>query len=128
MILWLIAIVVAIAAFIWLSTLRANRRRWLRRLNLLGSWELEGAETPTVLEFRDGLAGGRYAARTGAGAERGDWRLLGDVLTLRPDGGDSQDYALRRFENGAIGIDGPGRERHIYVRRSDNVVPLTRRS
>ena len=128
MIVWLLAIVAAIGAFTWLRSVRMNRQRWLQRLNLPGSWELEGADTATVLEFRDGLAAGRYAAKTGAGAERGDWRLTGDVLTLTPDGGDSEDYALRVFENGAIGIDGPGRERQIYVRRNDNVVQLTRGS
>lgn len=128
MILWLFAIVVAIGLFVWLRGISANRQRWLRELNLRGTWQLDGGEAAALLEFRDGLAAGRYAAQTSAGAERGQWRLSGDVLTLTPDGGTAQDYALRRFENGSIGIDGPGRERQIYVRRNDNVVPLKRRS
>lgn len=128
MILWLFAIVAALGAFVWLRGISANRRRWLRELNLRGTWELDSGATASVLEFRGNLASGRYAAQTSAGPERGDWRLSGDMLTLTPDGGTAQDHALRRFENGTIGIDGPGRERQIYRRRNDNVVPLKRRS
>ena len=123
----MLAIGAALAALLWVRGAHANRQRWLRRLNLLGAWSLEGDGSAT-LEFRDGLAAGRYAARANGETERGSWRLAGEALVLTPDGGASASYALRRFENGAIGIHGPGRERQIYIRSNDNVVPLRRGS
>ena len=123
----MLAVSMAAAVLLWLRGVYANRRRWLRRLNLPGVWQLDG-DAAAVLEFRDGLAAGRYAAQTKGETERGAWRLAGHSLLLTPDGGKAASYELRLFDNGAIGIHGPARERQVFVRRNDNVVPLKRRS
>ena len=112
-----------LAVLLWLRGVYANRKRWLRRLSLPGVWQLDG-DAAAVLEFRDGLAAGRYAAQAKGETERGAWRLAGHSLLLTPDGGNVASYELRLFENGAIGIHGPGRERQVFVRRHDNVVQL----
>lgn len=123
----MLAVGMAAAVLLWLRGVYANRRRWLRRLNLPGVWQLDG-DAAAVLEFRDGLVAGRYAAQTKGETERGAWRLAGHSLLLTPDGGKAASYELRLFDNGAIGIHGPARERQVFVRRNDNVVPLKRRS
>lgn len=119
---------------IWLMRARAGRRRWLAELHLPGIWDLKDAGTPTVLEFSGAAEEGHYLARSGKDEEEGAWRIAGRSLVLVPEvSAPEQDpqpveYELRVFGPGSIGIHGPGRERQVYLRRGDNVVPIHRRS
>ena len=123
-----VAVIAAALVTLWIRGARANRRQWLSALSLPGTWELRNAKSQSVLSLRGSLGEGRYTLREDSGGEEGEWRLLGHTLRLTPDGGEALDYDLRAFGDGTIGIDGPGRERCVYVRRRDNVVPLRQRS
>ena len=113
----------------WLASVRAGRRRWLVDLHLPGTWDREDATPPAILEFSGELEQGRYLVRAGTEVEEGDWRIAGRNLVLAPaDAGGGAEYELRVFGPGSIGIHGPGREREVYLRRNDNVVPIHRRS
>ncbi len=113
----------------WLASVRAGRRRWLLELHLPGTWDREDRTPPALLEFSGALERGRYLARAGAEVEEGDWRIAGRNLVLAPaDAGEGAEYEIRVFGPGSIGIHGPGREREVYLRRNDNVVPMHRRS
>ena len=127
---FLVAGVAALAVLgIWLMRARTSRRQWLAELHLPGIWDLEDATPPVVLEFSGGNEQGHYLARTGSDVEEGEWRIAGRGLVMaREEGGDPVEYELRVFGPGSIGVHGPGRERQVYVRRGDNVVPIHRRS
>ena len=123
-----VAVIAAALVTLWIRGARANRRQWLSTLSLPGTWELQNAASQSVLSLRGSLGEGRYTLREDSGGEEGGWRLLGHTLRLTPDGGEAVDYDLRALGDGTIGIDGPGRERCVYVRRRDNVVPFRQRS
>ena len=141
MTLWLLLLGVGALVFAWSRSARRARTEWLAALNLLGKWELEvrtddgedGATPPRRTFTMTGtLSSGQYVARDGDVIERGEWRLSGHTLTLAategPHAGDGpKRYELRLFEAGRIGVDGPGREREIYIKREGNVVPLVRK-
>jgi hypothetical protein len=119
----LLVIVVAVLATIWVRNTRAARQRWLTRLNLPGVWECESDAGTSVLEFSGGLAAGRWVEQDPAGEQRGEWVLHGDAIEFRS--GDAVSHCeLRVFDDGSLGIHGSGRERRIYRRRANNVVPL----
>ena len=137
MTLWLFGIGVALLVSFWMRSARQKRQDWLRSLNLVGKWELdprpdsgeEGAPRRRSLTLSGDLAGGTYVARDGEAVQRGDWRLRGHTLHLEPTEGEgavdaSASYDLRLFDKGKIGLDGPGREREVYVKRDSNVIPL----
>lgn len=117
------AAVVLLGAFLIRGT-RANRREWLSALSLPGTWVLRNAESLSVLSFGGDLGEGRYTWREDGCEEEGEWRLHGHTLKLTPDGGEAVDYELRAFGDDSIGIDGPGHQRCVYLRRRDNVVSL----
>ena len=123
-----LVILVAVIAYTWMRGAKQNRIRWLERLDLPGTWELQGAEG--TLELSGELSGGQYRLRESNSGElvdeRGHWRLEGHSLTLEPRNGAALDYDLRLFKEGTIGIDGHGRKRRIYQKNPSNVVPLHR--
>ena len=137
MTLWLLLLGVGALLFAWSRSARRARTEWLAALNLLGKWELEvrdddAVPVPRALTLTGTLSAGQYVARDGDVIERGEWRLSGHTLTLAategPHAGDGpKRYELRLFEAGRIGVDGPGREREIYIKREGNVVPLVRK-
>ena len=120
----ILLLAIVVVAVSWIRMTRNTRRKWLAQLNLPGAWELQGAGPAVILELRGALAGGQYTISGGSASERGVWRLPGRALVLAPEGGSEVVYDLRMFDVGKIGIDGPGHERQIYVKRPDNVVPL----
>lgn len=119
-------VVIAVTAFCvwWARTTRRNRRRWLERLDLPGTWIWEG--TDGELELEGGLDRGRYRIRDADRVEQGVWHLSGHDLVLEPRIGEPAALDLRLFTEGKIGLHGPGRERRIYVKKRSNVVPLRR--
>lgn len=119
-----LVIVVAVVCALWVRANRQNRRRWLERLDLPGTWLWEDHDGLLVLEGE--LDQGRYRLRDGDEEERGRWRLQGHDLMLEPRAGSTTTLDLRMFSEGKIGIHGPGREHRIYVKRRNNVVPLRR--
>ncbi len=123
----LVAAAVGVVTFLWVRVTRQNRQRWLHRLDLPGVWHW--AERGGRLELSGDLDGGRYRIDDPDGEERGEWSLHGHKLELTPESAETaQFYELRFFDEGKIGIDGPGRERRVYAKERSNVVPLKRRS
>ncbi|MGD8416549.1 MAG: hypothetical protein PVH91_05790 [Pseudomonadales bacterium] len=124
----LVVIAVTVVVVLWVRGTRRNRVRWLERLDLPGIWEREGEWGR--LELTGGLDHGSYRIAEGASNVRlaGSWRLEGHTLHLTDEGGETRDYDLRLFQEGKIGIDGPGLERRIYQKVPSNVVPLRGRS
>jgi hypothetical protein len=124
----ILVIAAAALAFFWIRGTRRNRVQWLTRLDLPGIWEREGEWGR--LEISGELDRGSYRfSDGGAGAdESGRWLLEGHTLVLTTESGESDDYDLRLFQEGKIGIDGPRRERRIYQKVPSNVVPLRGRS
>ena len=132
MTLYLLLAVIVGAVVLYVRGARAARLRWLTELNLPGAWHRDGAGESRLLRLGGELDGGRYVAQDGGSEETGVWRLSGHTLVLHPDQSDdpeaSQHFDIRLFDTGRIGIDGPGREREIYVKRADNVIELRARS
>ena len=122
----LLLAILGYAAHLWVKRTRAARERWISRLALPGVWLSDAPNGPWVLEFAGDSTSGQFIERSGRATERGRWRLLGSAIELQSDSG-TRLYDLRLFENGSIGIDGPDRQRRIYVRQRSNVVPLRRR-
>lgn len=121
----LVVIVVAAVVFVWVSGTRRNRQRWLERLDLPGVWRWQDRDGQ--LEFTGGLQAGRYRFAEPGADEQGAWELQGHTLVLTSESDDNtRRFDLRFFDSGKIGIDGPGRERRIYVKQQTNVVPLRR--
>ena len=119
--------VVALVVLRWARATKRARGEWLRTLNLIGRWERQpggGNGGARSLTFTGDLASGGYQAKDGEALERGDWWLRGHTLTLAPANGPAKHFDLRLFGPGEIGLDGPGREREIYRRSADNVIPL----
>ena len=120
----LVVIAVTALVVIWVRGTRRNRLRWLARLDLPGIWEREGEWGR--LELSGELDGGSYRIADGEGSEdrTGTWRLEGHTLVLTSSAGGRLEYDLRLFQEGKIGVDGPGLERRIYGKVPSNVVPL----
>lgn len=117
--------VVAIGAFLWARGAHRSRLRWLRRLDLPGTWYSDNSGQQVTLELNGSLSGGNYVETAGDRSETGGWQLIGHTLSFTSAGATS-DCDLRLFDAGRIGVDGPGRERRIYERQQNNVVPLRR--
>jgi hypothetical protein len=131
--LYLVASAVVVVAFLWLRAARRARLNWVRALDLVGQWDLDSSVDGATGEARSltlsgGPLAGPYVARDGDTLYRGTWRLAGVTLTLEPAGVRAAQYELLLFGAGRIGIDGPGRQREIYVKRDDNVIPFRARS
>ena len=124
MILLVVAAAVALLVVLLIRSTRANRREWLSALSLPGTWVLRNAESLSVLSFGGDLEAVRYTWREDGSEEEGEWQLQGHTLRLTPNGGEAVDYELRAFGDDSIGIDGPGHQRCVYLRRRDNVVQL----
>jgi hypothetical protein len=122
-----LVVMVAVAAFVWVRRNQRARRAWLTRVNLAGTWECPQEDTTSVLEFSGGPAEGRYTERAQDHGDEGSWLLHGSYIRFDSDQSGPTDCVFRLFGDGSIGIDGPGRERRIYVRRVSNVVPLRQR-
>ncbi len=129
----LVVIGIACVVVLWVRGARNNRQRWLERLDLPGLWHWQPSEAtdPGVrgsLELSGDLSVGTYRLVESDAEETGSWTLVGHTLQMSPTGADSSArYEIRFFDEGKIGIDGPGRERRIYVKERTNVVPLRRR-
>lgn len=119
-------VVIAVTALVvvWVRGTRRNRVRWLARLDLPGIWEREGEWGR--LELTGSPDSGRYRISDGEGADdqTGRWVLEGHTLVLENSAGERREYDLRLFQEGKIGVDGPGLERRIYQKVPSNVVPL----
>ncbi len=129
----LVVIAIACTTVLWVKGARKNRQRWLARLDLPGTWrwrpsDSAESEVQGSLELSGGLSSGAYRLVEADVEEAGNWALEGHTLLLSPTGAASTGhYEIRFFDEGKIGIDGPGRERRIYVKERTNVVPLRRR-
>ena len=120
----LVVIAVTALVVVWVRGTRRNRLRWLEHLDLPGIWEREGEWGR--LELVGGLDQGKFRISDGDGApERAcNWVLEGHTLVLQEEGRERLEYDLRLFQEGKIGVDGPGLERRIYQKVPGNVVPL----
>ena len=122
----LVVIGVAGVVYIWLRGARANRLRWLQRLDLPGTWNWQ--EHDGTLELAGELSEGTFRKLEAGVESRGEWRLTGHNLSLEPSGGKLETYDLRFFEAGKIGLQSGDAEARVYVKSPSNVVPLRRGS
>jgi len=120
----LVVILVAAVCGYWVWSTRAQRRRWLERLDLPGVWDWQDHDGELVLD--GDLDAGTYRIRDDGEEEHGAWRLEGHELVLEPRRGKATALDVRLFDAGKIGIHGPGREHRVYVKQRSNVVPLRR--
>lgn len=121
-----VAGVLAILA-VWIVRTRSARRRWLQLLDLPGMWILEGSEKEQVrIEFFGTPKDGQYIESLQDKIVAGNWRLSGSSLILTPNEREDQTFEIRSFESGRIGINGPGRDRQIFQKKANNVVPMRR--
>jgi hypothetical protein len=125
-----ILIFVGWTAFLFLRRAQRIRQRWLRRLNLPGSWRWDSGESS--LNLSGELSSGSFLLREPGQQRSGRWRLLGNSLELHATKGDADGYQpyvfdLRLFGSGKLGLHGPGREGRVYERGSENVVPMRAR-
>jgi hypothetical protein len=120
----LLAVVAAV--YLWIRQSRIARQRWLARLALPGVWSSDTEAGDVTVEFQGEPDHGSYVETDRHTTERGRWRIEGSQLWLSSESGERA-YELRLFADGSIGVDGPGRERRVYVRRRNNVVPLRQR-
>lgn len=120
----LVVIAVTALVVVWVRGTRKNRLQWLSRLDLPGIWEREGEWGR--LELTGGLDEGHFRIADGEGsADRsGSWCLEGNSLIFTDEDGTRSECDLRLFQEGKIGIDGPGLERRVYQKVPSNVVPL----
>jgi hypothetical protein len=120
----LVVIAVTALVVVWVRGTRRNRLRWLERLDLPGIWERVGDWGR--IELVGGLDRGRYRISEGEGAvdRTGTWHLEGHTLVFETEGQARVECDLRMFQEGKIGIDGPGLEHRIYQKVPSNVVPL----
>lgn len=127
----LVPVVIVMAWFAVLLWRRSvsRRKRWLQRLNLPGTWTWQDGDSSLSLSGE--LSAGSFLLRENGSQASGRWRLLGHSLELSPSRGDlvlgANDpyvFDVRRFDTGTLGLDAPGREKRVYRRGSENVVPL----
>ena len=120
---------VAIIILLVLRGIRGSRRQWLQQVNLLGIWELEDEEAETeVLEFFGELDHGSFRTKKGNEAKKGSWYLSSKSLLLVEENDTENEYALRYFPEGRIGLDGPDRPRQIFSKRGAKIISLHGRS
>ena len=117
--------------FIIVRRIQMRRRRWLRHLNLPGSWTWD--EGDSVLDLSGNHSSGSFLLREDGEQRSGRWLLRGHSLQLFVTKGDAEGYNpylfdLRTFERDKIGLDGVGRNQRLYSRTSKNVVSLHRPS
>ena len=120
----ILILVVATLCYLWIRASRLNRRKWLERLDLPGTWIWEDHDG--VLELEGELDAGHYRIRDDDQEEQGEWHLRGHDLVLEPRTGPPTSLDLRMFTEGKIGIHGPGRERRVYIKKRGNVIPMRR--
>lgn len=124
---FLLLVIAVVVVFAWLQKMRADRQRWLARLQLPGVWTCEGQESQKedrrTLDLDGGLASGTYRS---SDLGHGAWRLSGHTLLLSSD---SHAFALDLIfhDVGRISLERAPGERLIYNKRSGNVIPLVRR-
>jgi hypothetical protein len=126
---WILLAIAALVGYSVVRSMRQNRVRWLIRLALPGTWECEQGGVHYYLELRGELNGGLFEESWIADGKRrvaqGSWSLQGNDIAFDTND-DHIVCTLRLFEEGRIGIHGPGRERRIYEKHQSNVVPLRR--
>ncbi|MEM7219138.1 MAG: hypothetical protein AAF515_12285 [Pseudomonadota bacterium] len=112
---------------LWVRRVRTRRDRWLRKLNLPGTWRW--AEGDSVLSLSGTVSSGSFLLQEDSEHFSGRWRLSGHHLELIATKGAlsadaSYRFELRLFGPGELGLDGPERVRRVYRRDAANVVPM----
>ena len=125
--LFLIIVVVTV----WAKHTRDARIQWIKDLDLMGTWELDTSKSddpPTSIRFTGNLDAGDYRIESAGEELGGTWRLSGTSLVMTNEQSVDSEYEIRLFEHGSIGIHGDDRERQVFHKRIENIVPLRRRS
>lgn len=125
--LFLVIVVIAV----WAKHTRDARTQWIKDLDLMGTWELDTSKSddpPTSIRFTGNLDSGDFHLESSGEEVRGTWRLSGTSLVLTNEEAGENEYEIRLFEHGSIGIHGSDRERQVFHKRVENIVPLRRRS
>lgn len=125
----LLVVVVVIAA--WVNHTRDARRQWIKDLDLMGTWDLDTSESDdptTCFRFTGNLDKGDFVLESSGEKTIGTWKLAGTSLVLNTEEAGDRQYEIRYFGTGTIGLSGTDRERQVFNKRVENIVPLRRRS
>ena len=125
--LFLIIVVLAV----WAKHTRDARDQWIKDLDLMGTWEMDSTKSDdpsTSIRFTGNLSSGDFVLESSGEEISGTWKLAGTTLVLTSEETGVNEYEIRLFEHGSIGIHGADRERQVFHKRVENIVPLRRRS
>lgn len=118
---------VAVVLFIWVTSTRTSRTRWVKELDLLGTWVTEDDDdVEASIVFHGDFDGGEYTHKSNNVVKKGNWQIKGSNLILSDVTNGGVRYDLRKFDERVIGIDGPGIEKQIFTKRMENIVHLKR--
>ena len=111
--------------FVWVNSTRSSRTRWLKELDLLGTWvtEVDDEEEASIV-FHGEFDGGEYTHKSNNVVKKGNWQIKGSSLVLSDINDGDVRYDLRKFDERSIGIDGPGIDKQIFTKRMENIVHL----
>jgi len=126
---FVVVLVVATGVFFFFQSNRRERNRWLKKLDLLGRWQLQDQEAELVLNGRLDQGQFRYVTPPQEGVSReikGQWVVRGSQLELRSEQ-TLQVMQLVYLAPGQIGLQDESGERFVYAKVQDNVVPLRRK-
>jgi len=126
---FVVVLVVATGVFFFFQSNRRERNRWLKKLDLLGRWQLQDQEAELVLNGRFDQGQFRYVTPPQEGVSReikGQWVVRGSQLELRSEQ-TLQVMQLVYLAPGQIGLQDESGERFVYAKVQDNVVPLRRK-
>ena len=125
----LVLIIVVVA--VWSKHTRDARTQWIKDLDLMGTWEMDTTKSDdpsTSIRFTGNLDSGDFVLESSGEEISGTWKLAGTSLVLTNEETGDSEYEIRLFEHGSIGIHGVDRERQVFHKRVENIVPLRRRS
>ena len=127
-----IALILAFIVIVaWISATRKARRKWIEQLDLNGTWDLETSDpeqSEQNLWFEGEPENGIFTFQSKDENVTGAWKIVGSRLVLTSEQDNEQEFELRFFETGRVGLLGPDDQKRVFKKRSENIVKLRRRS
>ncbi len=126
---FVVVIVVALLAYVYIRSNRLARLKWLRKLDLPGHWQLddEGGEShdSVSITFSGRAQGGDFRSRGIGPVAVGEWSVQGHTLFLSDTSGQDQTrLELHFFKPGQIGLELADGSRILLRKQANNVVAL----
>ena len=118
----IVGLVIGLVLF-YLRASRKNRLKWLRRLQLTGTWR---GQEDQILRLSGGLDKGTFEWHEGVKRTSGTWRLVGHTLFLREKGVE-EPHDVRLFQPGTIGLTDAKGIGRVFEKDNDNVIAFGRK-